>query len=111
MRDVFSNASKDQPRAKLSLYEPSLRDTHEFRELMQKSVLYLSTLLTFGGFLNMYNRGEIHVSMWLSLGVSGVALICAVRVSSSSPDDWLERAYEALYSVKEAGGDAARMAT
>ena len=84
MRDVFSNASKDQPRAKLSLYEPSLRDTHEFRELMQKSVLYLSTLLTFGGFLNMYNRGEIHVSMWLSLGVSGVALICAVRVSTSS---------------------------
>ena len=70
MRDVFSNASKDQPRAKLSLYEPSLRDSREFRELMQKAV-----------------------------------------DESSSPDDWLERADEALYSVKEAGGDAARMAT
>lgn len=34
MRDVFSNASKDQPRAKLSLYEPSLRDSREFRELI-----------------------------------------------------------------------------
>ena len=32
----------------------------------------------------MCKRGEIHVSMWLSLGVSGVALICAVRVSTSS---------------------------
>ena len=84
MRDVFSNASKDQPRAKLSVYEPSLRDSREFRELMRKTVLYLSTLLTFGGFLNMYNRGEMRIEMWLSLAVSCVALIAIARLSSSS---------------------------
>ena len=84
MRDVFSNVSKDQPRAKLSVYEPSLRDSREFRDLMRKAVLYLSTLLTFGGFLNMYNRGEPHNEMWLSLALSCVALIAVARLSPSS---------------------------
>ena len=84
MRDVFSNASKDQPRAKLSVYEPSLRDSREFRELMRKTVLYLSALLTFAGFLNMYNRGEMHSEMWLSLALSCVAMILATRLSPSS---------------------------
>ena len=82
--DVFSSASKDQLRAKLRVYEPSLRDSREFRQLMWKTVLYLSTLLTFGGFLNMCNRGETHIAMWLSLAFSCVALILATRLSPSS---------------------------
>ena len=86
MRDVFSSASKDkgQSRAKLSVYEPSLRDSREFRELMRKTVLYLSTLLTFAGFFNMYNRGETHSQMWLSLAFSCLALILFTRLSPSS---------------------------
>ena len=35
--------------------------------------------------------------------------ICCVD-DSSSADDWLERADEALYEAKKLGGDAARMA-
>jgi diguanylate cyclase (GGDEF)-like protein len=35
--------------------------------------------------------------------------VCAVD-ESSSPDDWLERADEALYEAKKGGGDIARMA-
>ena len=84
MRDLLSNTSKDQPRAKLSVYEPSLRDSREFRELMRKAVLHLATLLTFGGFLNMYNRGEPHSEMWLSLILSFIALIATTRLSISS---------------------------
>ncbi|EHQ58564.1 diguanylate cyclase (GGDEF) domain-containing protein [gamma proteobacterium HIMB55] len=84
MRDLFSNASQDQPRAKLSVYEPSLRDSFEFRDLMRKAVLYLSTLLTFGAFLNVHNRGEPHIEMWLTLAPSCVALIAAARLSPSS---------------------------
>ena len=86
MRDVFSSASKDkgQTRAKLSVYEPSLRDSREFRELMRKTVLYLSTLQTFAGFINMYNRGETHSQMWLSLAFSCLALILFTRLSLSS---------------------------
>lgn len=84
MRDVFSNTSKDQPRAKLSVYEPSLRDSHEFRDLMRRAVLALSALLTFAGFLNMVNRGEPHLLMWSSLGLTCVALIFTARLSSSS---------------------------
>lgn len=84
MRDVFSNTSKDQTRAKLGIYEPSLRDSREFRDLSRKAVLYLSTLLTFGGFLNIYNRDEPHSTMWLSLAVTCIALMLTARLPPSS---------------------------
>lgn len=84
MQDVFSNTSKDQTRAKLSVYEPSLRDSGAFRDLTRKAVLYLSTLLIFGGFLNIYSRGEPHSMMWLSLFVTCIALMLAARLPPSS---------------------------
>jgi diguanylate cyclase (GGDEF)-like protein len=36
--------------------------------------------------------------------------VCCVD-ESTSPDDWLERADEALYEAKQGGGDVARMAS
>ena len=67
-----------------SAYQPTLLDSSETRIVVRQSVLVLSLLLTFGSFLNMINRGEPHVWVWLALAVSIVALAAASRVSASS---------------------------
>jgi diguanylate cyclase (GGDEF)-like protein len=67
-----------------SVYQPSLMDSSHSRVITRQSVLVLSVLLAFGSFINMINRGEVHISMWLSLGVSIVILAVVARVSASS---------------------------
>ena len=63
--------------------------------------------------LNVANqiRGLIRDNKPSDLPNVSVSLgVCSVE-ESSSPDDWWNRADEALYIVKEIGGDAARLAT
>lgn len=84
MRDSLKDRANDLVSGGSRAVTPSLLEIPESRELTQKSVLYLSSLLTFGGFNQAINRGEPHLSMWISLSVTLVALVMAWRVPSSS---------------------------
>ena len=75
MRDSLKDRAKDLASGGSWVFKPSLLEVPESRELTKKSVLYLSALLTFGGFNQAINRGEPHLSMWFSLGVTVVALV------------------------------------
>ena len=65
-------------------YQPSMMDSSNIRIIMRQSVLALSLMLSFGNILNLINRGETHVSMFLSFGASIVALVVAAQVKASS---------------------------
>ena len=67
-----------------SAYQPSLMDSSHSRIIMRQSVLVLSLLLTVGAFINMINRGEPHVAMWLSLGGTILVLVLAAQIPASS---------------------------
>lgn len=84
MRDFFKDRANDLASSGSRVFKPSLLEIPESRELTQKSVLYLSALLTFGGFNQAINRGELHLSMWISLGVTVVVLALVWRVPTSS---------------------------
>ncbi|HCG95738.1 MAG TPA: hypothetical protein DEX20_08960 [Halieaceae bacterium] len=56
----------------------------EFRDLTRSSVLYLSTLITAGGFLNIINRAELHVEMWFSLIFATATLFVVSQIRSTS---------------------------
>lgn len=84
MRDSLKDRAKDPASGGSRPFEPTLLESPESRELIQKSVLYLSALLTFGGFNQAINRGEPDLSMWISLSVTVVALVMAWRVPTSS---------------------------
>jgi len=84
MRDSLKDRSNDLASGGSRIFKPSVMETPESRELTQKSVLYLSALLTFGGFNQAINRGEPHISIWISLGVTVLALVMAWRVPTSS---------------------------
>jgi len=83
MRDSFKDRANDPASGVSRPFEPQLLESPESRELIQKSVLYLSALLTFGGFIHIINRSEPHSSMWFSLGVTALALIVVWRVRGS----------------------------
>ena len=84
MRDFFKDRANDLASSGSRVFKPSLLEIPESRELTQRSILYLSALLTFGGFNQAINRGEPHLSMWMSLVVTVVALVMAWRVPTSS---------------------------
>ena len=84
MRDSLKDRANDPASGGSRVFKPSLLEIPESRELTQKSVLYLSALLTFGGFNQAINRGEVHLSMWVSLGVTVVVLALVWRVPTSS---------------------------
>jgi len=65
MRDSTKDRANDPASGGLRPFEPTLLESPESRELIQRSVLYLCVLLTFGGFYNAINRGESHISMWI----------------------------------------------
>ena len=65
-------------------YQPSTMDSSSFRIIMRQSVLALSLMLSFGTIINMINRGETHVLMFLSFGASTVFLVVAAQVAASS---------------------------
>ena len=127
MRDFFKDRANDLASSGSRVFKPSLLEIPESRELTQKSVLYLSALLTFGGDESVLILGDAKASSALKVANDVRQLIreqapqelpdfatsfgiCCVD-DSSSADDWLERADEALYEAKKQGGDAARMAT
>ena len=90
MRDSLKDRANDPASGGSRRFEPTLLESPESRELIQKSVLYLSALLTFGGFIHIINRSEPHFSMWFSLGVTATALIVVWRCllyTSPSPRD------------------------
>lgn len=84
MRDSLKDRANDLVSGGSRAVTPSLLEIPESRELTQKSVLYLSALLTFGGFNQAINRGEPHLLMWISLSLTLVALVMAWRVPTSS---------------------------
>jgi len=84
MRDSTKDRANDPASGGLRPFEPTLLESPESRELIQRSVLYLCVLLTFGGFYNAINRGESHISMWISLSLTVVALALVWRVPTSS---------------------------
>ena len=81
MRDSLKDRANDPASGGSRVFKPSLLEIPESRELIQRNVLYLSALLTFGGFNQAINRGEPHLSMW---SVTVVALVMAWRVPTSS---------------------------
>ena len=83
MRDSLKDRANDPASGGSRPFEPQLLESPESRELIQKSVLYLSALLTFGGFIHIINLSEPHSSMWFSLGVTALALIVVWRVRGS----------------------------
>ena len=84
MRDSLKDRANASASGGSRPFEPTVLESPESRELIQKSVLYLSALLTFGGFNQAINRGEPHLSMWISLSLTFVALVMAWRVPTSS---------------------------
>ena len=84
MRDSTKDRANDPASGGSRPFEPTLLESPESRELIQRSVLYLCVLLTFGGFYNAINRGESHISMWISLSLTVVALALVWRVPTSS---------------------------
>ena len=84
MRDSLKDRANAPASGGSRPFEPTVLESPESRELIQKSVLYLSALLTFGGFNQAINRGEPHLSMWISLSLTFVALVMAWRVPTSS---------------------------
>ena len=84
MRDSLKDPANDPASGGSRPFEPTLLESPDSRELIQKSVLYLSALLTFGGLIHIINRSEPHFSMWFSLGVTVLALIVVWRVPTSS---------------------------
>jgi diguanylate cyclase (GGDEF)-like protein len=84
MRDSLKNRAKNLLLSGSRGSEASLLEAPEARELIQKSVLYLSALLTFGGLIHIIRRNEPHISIWLSLGFCALALALAWRVPTSS---------------------------
>ena len=112
MRDLLSNASKDQSRAKLSGCGSSLRHSRVYRIGRDEFALILMDAKADGA-LAVANEIRVLISgtkpsklpdFSISLGV------CTVE-DSSSPEDWLDLAEEALYIAKDKGGDAAWMAS
>ena len=84
MRDSLKDGADDLASSGSGTYKPSLLEIPESRDLTKKSVLYLCVLLNFGGFYNALNRGESHISMWLALFGTVLALAVAWRVPSGS---------------------------
>ena len=84
MRDSLKDPANDPAFGGSRSFEPTLLESPDSRELIQKSVLYLSALLTFGGLIHIINRSEPHFSMWFSLGVTVIVLIVVWRVPTSS---------------------------
>ena len=73
-----------QGEGNVSAYRPSLMDSSQFRLIIRQSVLWLSTLLTFGVFINLINRNELHVAMWVCLSLLAVALVVVSQITASS---------------------------
>lgn len=85
MRDVLTKLSKENLIGHVSRSaETRLLEGSDFRAVVRRSVLYLSTLLAFGGLLNLINREEGHISMWISLGIASAVLAITWRVPPSS---------------------------
>lgn len=109
----------------------ALMQNTEFRALARRALLSLSTLLSFGGLINIIDRQETHLGIWVSLGASIAVLILVSRVAATSPhfinygisfgvccvsdsasaEDWLDKADAAMYAAKHAGGDLVKMAS
>ena len=83
MRDSLKDPANDPASGGSRSFEPTLLEGPDSRELIQKSVLYLSALLTFDGLIHIINRSEPHFSMWFSLGVTVIVLIVVCRVPTS----------------------------
>jgi hypothetical protein len=65
-------------------FQPSSMDSSNVRITLRQSVLVLSVLLSFGNLIHMIDRNETHVSIYLSFGVSLIALVVASQVAASS---------------------------
>ena len=84
MRNLFAKAVESGDGLFYTSNQPSPFSSAEFRDITRSSVLYLSALITAGGFLNIIRRGEPHIEMWLSLVAATLTLILVWRVPSSS---------------------------
>lgn len=63
MRDSLKARANDLASTGSGAFKPSLLEVPESCELTQKNILYLSALLTFGGFNQAINRGKPHLSI------------------------------------------------
>jgi len=112
MRDLLSNASKDQSRAKLSGYGSALRHSRVYRTGRDEFALILMDAKADGA-LAVDNEIRVLIRETTPSKLPDFSIsfgVCTVE-DSSSPEDWLDLADEALYIAKDKGGDAAWMAS
>ena len=84
MRNLFMKTAKEGPDSYYTAAQNLPLDSVEFRDLTRSSVLYLSTLITAGGFLNIINRAEAHVEVWFSLIFATATLFVVWQIRSTS---------------------------
>ena len=84
MQKFFAKKGEDGPHPYYVASQASPLHSVESRDLTRLSVLYLSTLITAGGFLNIVNRKEPHFEIWASLIIATVTLCFVWRIRSTS---------------------------
>lgn len=84
MRNLFTKTAKEGLDSYYTATQNLPLNSVEFRDLTRSSVLYLSTLITAGGSLNIINRAEPHVEMWFSLIFAAAVLFVVWQIRPTS---------------------------
>lgn len=72
-------------KSKLKLHSTSFRESPVFRELVRRAVLYLASLLFFGGLVALIESGDDRLILWLLNAICLAAITLSWRTAASSP--------------------------